>query len=396
MTPPIAERLAQDFERRHRRPPVVFRAPGRVNLIGEHTDYNDGFVLPAAIELATYVAAAPRADRLLRIDSSAFGDCAEMSLDAPPQAPRRHWSDYVFGVAAAMLRAGLPLVGADLSIDGDLPMGAGLSASAALEVGVGAALAKIAGLRLAPERLALLGQSAENDFVGMRCGVMDQFASACGVEGAALLLDCRTLETRRTPIDPRVRLLVCNSMARHELANGEYNLRREACEETVRRLAAGAPEVSALRDVTEARLAERAGLLTPLLLRRARHVVSENARVLRFVAAMAAGDLAQCGRLMYASHASLRDDYAVSCAELDLLVELAGALDGVVGARMMGGGFGGSTINLVETDAAAQVAERLAAAYRRATGTTPEIHLCRPSAGVAEVALGSNPGSIIS
>jgi galactokinase len=387
MTQDIAARLAGRFESRHGRRGIVIRAPGRVNLIGEHTDYNDGFVLPAAIERAVYLAAAPRADRRLCVESLNFGETAEMDLAAPPTAPSRHWSDYVFGVAAVMLAAGLPLVGADMSIDADLPMGAGLSTSAALEVGVGAALSEIAGLALAPRRLALFGQSAENGFVGMQCGVMDQFASACGEDGAALLLDCRTLETRRTPIDPRLRLLVCNSMVRHELAGGEYNERRRECEEAVARLAKPLPGVKALRDVSEAQIRQHAAILPPIILRRARHVVGENARVLRFVEAMAAGDLSQCSALLYASHASLRDDYAVSCAELDLLVDIAREIDGVIGARMMGGGFGGSTINLVEAGAAEEVAARLGAAYRRESGLTPQIFLCRPSAGVTKLAL---------
>jgi galactokinase len=387
VTPQIAADLAADFETRLKRKPLLFRAPGRVNLIGEHTDYNDGFVLPAAIELATYVAAAPRADRKLRVESRAFGDGAEMDLDAPPSGPRGHWSDYVFGVAIELLRAKTPLVGADLSIDGDLPIGAGLSTSAALEVSVGLALTTLAGAPVAPVDLALIGARAENGFVGMRCGVMDQFASACGREGAALLLDCRSLEAKPVAVDPRLRLLVCESGVRHELASGEYNARRRDCEAAVAALARALPGSEALRDVSAAQLAGHAALLSPELLRRARHVVSENARTLRFAEAMAKGDLADCGALLYASHASLRDDYEVSCHELDALVDIARGVPGVVGARMMGGGFGGSTINLVRADAVEPAKQALAEGYRKVVGRTPEIFVCSPSAGASRIAL---------
>jgi galactokinase len=384
MTPQIAIDLAERFFRQHGCKPAVFRAPGRVNLIGEHTDYNDGFVLPMAISLATYIAAAPRSDRRLRAESLAFKETAEFALD-DPQERRRHWSDYVFGVALALERAGFRLKGADLMIDSDLPMGAGLSASAALEVCVAEALTALAGLAMERTELALLCQRAENDFVGAQCGIMDQLICACAVEGSALLIDCRSLAAKPVAIDPRARILVCDSMVRHELASGEYNLRRRDCEDAAAALAEALPGIKALRDVSEAELAEHGARLVPQLLRRARHVVSENARALRFAEAMAAGDLAECGQLMFASHASLARDFEASCEELDLLVALARQMPGLIGARMMGGGFGGSTINLVDAASAATFAERLGAAYADAGGKAPGLFWCSPSAGAGRI-----------
>ncbi|HMK90307.1 MAG TPA: galactokinase [Methylocystis sp.] len=387
MNETLARALAQKFCALYGREPSLFRAPGRVNLIGEHTDYNDGYVLPAAIDLAAYVAIAPREDRRLEAKSLRLDPPFACSLDVAEPRPAGDWSDYVRGVALELARAGHRLVGADVLIDSDLPMGAGLSTSAAMEVGFGLALATISGVTINRTELALLCQRAENGFVGARCGVMDQFISCRGVAGAALLLDCRTLETREVAIDESLRLLVCDTKARHQIASGDYNTRREECEQAVARLAQALPRVRALRDVSGQELGEHASLLSPALLRRARHVVEENARTLRMAAALESGDLAEAGRLMNASHASLRDDFEVSCKELDVMVEAAQSLPGVYGARMMGGGFGGCTINLVDGRAVENVAERVAAVYQAKTGIGPNVFCCAPAAGAGPIAL---------
>jgi galactokinase len=270
-------------------------------------------------------------------------------------------------------------------LHGDLPMGSGLSASAALEAAVGFALCSVSGVTIDLTDLALYCQRAENEFVGMRCGVMDQFISCRAVAGYALLLDCRSLEARPLRIDPRARLVICNTMVHHELASSPYNARREACERAVALLSGPLDGVKALRDVTQDQLKHFAALLPDPILRRARHVVSENARVLQAATALAAGDLAECGWLMNESHRSLRDDYEVSCPELDLMVELARGAPGVYGARMTGGGFGGCTVNLVEADRVESFKEIVGEAYYDATKLTPRIFVCAPGAGVGEL-----------
>ena len=386
MTSLIAGSLVSHFRRLFGAEPRLFRAPGRVNVIGEHTDYNDGFVMPAALDLSTWTAIAPRLDRRLRVHSRAFTASAEFDLDDPASAPYRDWSAYIRGVAIMLERAGHRLRGADLMIDGDLPMGAGLSASAALEVSVGYALLKISDIEIDLIELALCCQRAENEFVGMRCGVMDQFISCCGVEGCALLLDCRSLAARPISFDPRTRLVICNTMVHHELASSEYNLRRQECERAVALLSGLISGMRALRDITPAQLDEHSALLPKGVLRYVRHVVSENARVLKAAAALEAADFAECGRLMNASHVSLRDDYQVSCRELDLMVELARGVEGSFGSRMTGGGFGGCTVSLVEAGAVDRFAAIVGKAYREATGMNPTISVCSPAAGVGPVA----------
>jgi galactokinase len=379
------ERTVAEFRRRFGGAPKVYRAPGRVNLIGEHTDYNDGFVLPAALELATLAAIAPRRDRTLRVHSLLMDETVTFALDDADAKPRRHWSDYVHGVAVVFESAGHRLTGADLMIDSDVPLGAGLSSSAALEVATGYALLGNSGLRVDLTRLALACQRAENSFVGMRCGIMDQFIACHGAAGHALLIDCRTLTGRLVPIDPKVRLVICNTMVHHAHAAGEYNLRRQDCEEGVRRLAAALPGIKALRDVTPDQLERHADLLTPVIYRRCRHVVSENERTVRAADALHAGDLILCGRLMGESHVSMRDDFEISCHEVDVMVALNAAADGVYGARMTGGGFGGSTISLVEAGAVDAFRHNVASRYRAATGLEPQIFTSPPGAGVGAV-----------
>lgn len=361
----------------------VFRAPGRVNLIGEHTDYNDGFVMPAAIDFSTWAAIAARDDEQLALYSENFAEQVEFAIN--DAQPRRHWSDYPRGVAITLQQAGYQLRGANLLLRGEVPLGSGLSSSAAIEVATGYALLRIAGVEVDRRQLAQLCQRAENEFVGMRCGIMDQFISCYGQANQALMLDCRTLEYKLLPLPASVRLVICNTMVKHELASGEYNVRRAECEAGVRHLAQTLPHVRALRDVTLDELEEHSGGLPEVIRRRCRHVVSENARVVAAAAALEDGDLQLFGELMGQSHRSLRDDYEVSCAELDLMVKLAGAVEGVYGARMTGGGFGGCTINLVRAEYVAQFKKEVMAGYEQATGYKPEIYTCSAAEGAQEV-----------
>ena len=379
------EELSKQFANRYGRAARIFRAPGRVNLIGEHTDYNDGFVMPAAIDFNTWVAIAPRGDRKLVVYSENVSEGAEFDLDAADPRPRRHWSDYVFGIAVTLEHAGYSLRGANLLIFGNVPLGAGLSSSASIEVATANALLAISECALDPVMLAKLCQKAENGFVGMRCGIMDQFISCCGHAERALWLDCRSLDYRQLPLPKGVDLAICNTMVRHELASGEYNRRRADCEAGVSRLAQELPHVRALRDVTLADLEQYSGDLPDVIRRRSRHVVSENARVMEAATALDRGDVAVFGDLMAESHRSLRDDYEVSCPELDLMVELAGKVQGVFGARMTGGGFGGCTINLVRTDCIEVFKRTVTRNYEQATGRAPEIYVSPAAEGAAEV-----------
>ena len=361
------------------------QAPGRVNLIGEHTDYNDGFVLPAAIQFHTTVGAAARSDRALCVFSDNYCEGAEFNLEQLPAGPRNHWSDYVVGVARQLEQSGIRLPGINLLIQGDVPHGAGLSSSASLEAAVCCALLHAAGKKLASREVALLCQRAENEFVGARCGIMDQFVSVHGRKDHALLLDCRSLEYRCLPIPESVRFVICNTMVRHSVAGGEYNQRRRECEAAAHYFSRVEPGVQALRDVSM-RSFERYGSALPGTIRkRARHVIAENRRVIDAADALTRHDLARFGQLMGESHASLRNDFEVSCRELDLMVELAAGLDGVYGARMTGGGFGGCTINLVQCDGVDIFASKVAQGYERETDQKPEIYICTAADGVRNV-----------
>jgi galactokinase len=382
-----ARDVAQEFGHRFGRRPTVSRAPGRVNLIGEHTDYNDGFVMPAALEFATLVAASPRTDRRLHVYSIILDQTREFDLDAPAETGRHDWSDYIFGVAVMLERSGRRLSGADLVVSTDVPLGSGLSSSAALEVSSAHALLTASGLHFEPIAVAKICQRAENDYVGMRCGIMDQYVSACGVAGAALLIDCRTLESRNVPIAPNLRLLVANSGVRHQHAGGEYNARREACEEGVRLLKPALGPIKALRDVTPEVLEANRKRLPELIYRRCRHIVTENARVLEAERALIAGDFAACGAAMNASHASMRDDFEITCPEVDFLAELAQATPGVFGSRMTGGGFGGCTVSLVEAGAVKRVSQILIDGYRVGSGRDAEVFDCSPSDGAGLIPL---------
>jgi galactokinase len=372
---PRAQELAARFERRFGTTPRIYRAPGRVNLIGEHTDYNDGFVMPAAIGFSCHVAAAPRDDRRLVVESETIGRHAEWSLDEPDPMQRHDWSQYIIGVAALLRRRDPGLRGATLLLTSDVPMGAGLSSSAAVEVSAAIALSDLSNIEMTPLDVARLCQQSEIEFVGARCGIMDQFIACHGRAGHAVLLDCRSLEHREVPLPGGVRLVACNTMVRHTHAGGEYNQRRAECEEGVARIARRFPQVKGLRDVDLERLEACRHDLPELIFQRCRHVVSEDARTHAFVAALEAAEFDKLGPLMAASHDSLRDDYEVSCAELDAMVDAAQAQPGVLGARMTGGGFGGCAVALVRGDAVESFKREVANAYADRTGKNPDIYV---------------------
>jgi galactokinase len=368
--------LRQEFAENFSAQPSIFRAPGRVNLIGEHTDYNDGFVMPAAIGFSTFVAAAPRSDGKLVIRSQNFP--GEFTFEAQNLPANRlgKWCDYVLGVAVTLQRTGYSVSGASLLVRGEVPMGAGLSSSAAVEVATALALVKLNRYDLSLPDIAKLCQKSENEFVGARVGIMDQYVSCLGKAGHALFLDCRSLEFKLVPIPTNLRFVICNTMVRHELASGAYNLRREECEQGTRMLAKWDPNVRALRDVSIELFDQHAHDLPEAIRKRCLHVVLENQRVLDAVRCLQTGELGRLGELLRASHNSLRDLYEVSCRELDLMVKAAEGLPGYLGGRLTGGGFGGCTINLVRDDHAENFTTQIAERYRRATGIEPQIYVC--------------------
>jgi galactokinase len=376
-----ANELLTSFKSRFGTRASVYRAPGRVNLIGEHTDYNEGFVLPAAIGFSCWVGIAPRDDRNLVLYSQNFREEREASLDDLGSRGSGQWSDYPLGVAWALREAGYRLRGGDIYIVGDVPLGAGLSSSAAIEVSTGYALLSAAGQAIDRTKLALLCQRAENEFVGARVGIMDQFVSCHGRAGHALLIDCRSLEYRALKLPAKVSLVICNTMVKHKLQAGEYNVRRAECEEAVRKLSAALPGIRSLRDVSLEQLAQNRSLLSDTLYRRCRHIISENGRVRDVADLFELGKTEGLRELMAASHESMRDDYEISCRELDAMVEIAGQQRGVYGARMTGGGFGGCTINLVDMEHAAEFQRRVAAEYESAIGLRPDIYICEASQG---------------
>ncbi|WEF34341.1 galactokinase [Pseudoduganella chitinolytica] len=366
-------------------PAVVVQAPGRVNLIGEHTDYNDGLVLPCAIDYRTVIAASGRADRTVRIVAADYGNAIdEFSLDAPiERRDEPMWANYVRGVIDVLVKRGLPMRGLDLAISGDVPQGAGLSSSASLSVAVGRVFATLPGFEgLSPIDIALIAQQAENDFVGCKCGNMDQIISASGVLGHALLIDCRSLQTQPVPIPAGAAIMIFHSHVERGLVDSEYNTRRRQCEEVARHFG-----VPALRDVDLAMLEARGGELDPLALRRARHVVTENARVEAAGKALAAGDLARMGELMAASHVSMRDDFEITVPLIDQLVEIVGKVIGTSGGvRMTGGGFGGCVVALVPAGQVEAVSAAVAREYCGPEGQQATIYVCSAAAGAGVVA----------
>ena len=362
-------------------PAATARAPGRVNLIGEHTDYNDGFVLPAAIDRTIEFAARPRNDNVVHAYSIDFRDHVEFRLDAIENDEAHPWSNYLRGVLKFLQEEGHGLAGADIAFGGDVPREAGLSSSAAVEVGAVALAMKLFEIELDPLEAVRLARRAENEFVNVPCGIMDQFACAFGKSDHALFLDCRDLSYRYVPLSPRVKIVVCYSGLRRALASSEYEIRLKQCRQAVAQLGTTGLAVKSLREIDLTDLEIASHSLSEILLKRARHVVSENDRVLKAVKDLEKDDLDSFGRLMVASHESLRDDYEVSCRELDVLVDLALNQPGVLGARMTGAGFGGCTVNLVRADAADPFAEAIKEGYSKATGLKAEIYVCKASDG---------------
>src|SRR5262245_5302024 len=358
--------IRDQFERHYGiAPRLIVRAPGRVNLIGEHTDYNDGFVLPVAIDRATYVAARPRGDGQVHVLAADIGEEDEFTLDeVTERSPEHAWSNYIRGVAKGLLIAGHTLGGANLLIASDVPRGAGLSSSAALEVAVGYAFQLLNKLNMLGDELALLAQGAENSFVGVNSGIMDQFISVLGRANHALLLDCRDLSYRLISIPPTTAIVVCDSHVERTLAASAYNQRRAECDEAVRLFKQWYPKITALRDITVEQFQLHEAELPEPVRARARHVVSENDRAVRGAVALERGDVAAFGALINDSHRSLRDDYEVSIRDLDILVEAARRVSGCYGSRLTGAGFGGCTVSLVDTSAIEPFQREVAAAYR--------------------------------
>jgi galactokinase len=382
------ERFTAIF-RGHPAPGLVF-APGRVNLVGEHTDYNDGFVLPMAVDKGIAMAFAPRDDDLLRVHSADVPQTREVHLDQLSRRvsvePNRRgerggWFGYVAGVAWAMLGAGLPIRGADVALSADLPMGAGLASSAALEVGIARVLAAASDLDWEPQAIALLAQRAEREFAGVACGVMDQLAVASARENAALLIDCRSLETRDVPLPDTMAVVILDSQVQRDLATSEYNERRASCERVADAIRVRHPDVIALRDVTRDMLDEAKPSLSDVDYRRGLHVIEEDPRPAAMSAALTAGDLAEAGRIMRDSHASLKDLYDVSTPELDALVDAAASTSGCYGARLTGAGFGGCAVAIVDSGAEGRVIDKVAEEYRGRTGRQLTAMISRASAG---------------
>lgn len=382
---PSASIVAAEFFQRHRTTPRLFFAPGRVNLIGEHTDYNDGFVMPCALGFRAYAAIARRSDRALDVFSVDFGESSTIDLDNPGSGSTAHWSDYVRGVAAVLRSHHVELAGANLVIKGDVPIGAGLSSSAAIEVATALALLGISGATLDRREIAAVCQEAEHEYAGTMCGIMDQFIACFGKKDHALLLDCRSLEYELLPLPQHARVVICNTMVKHQLAGGEYNKRRADCEEGIRIIRQSLPQVRALRDVHLSELNLFAKAIPERIFRRCRHVVTENARVLESAEALKRHDLDRFGELMHASHVSLRDDYEVSCRELDIMVKAARQCAGVWGSRMTGGGFGGCTVNLVQTEAVAAFQSDVSRKYLGETGIQPAIYICDAEDAAGEI-----------
>ena len=361
--------------------PAIFVAPGRVNLIGEHTDYAEGFVMPVAINFATLAAISPRTDGKIVIYSENFGEEKSFEAAALPTKAAKHWSDYPIGVVVILTGEGHKFPGFSMSLWGDVPLGSGLSSSAALEVVTALAVLSLIGASYPGPVLARLCQRVENEFVGANCGIMDQFISANGKENHALLLDCRDLSYRLAPIPPNVALVIANTMVKHSIAGGDYPTRRRESEAACAVIASHRPGVPFLRDATLEDLDKWGHEMAPKSLMRARHVISENLRTVAASEALLRGDMKELGRLMAEAHASYSGDFEGSCVEADTMVALAQDLPGLIGARLTGGGFGGCTINLVEQSQAPAFAKALGERYTARTGIVPEIHICHASDG---------------
>ena len=380
------EQLVNEFEDRFHSMPRLFRAPGRVNLIGEHTDYNEGFVMPFAIDRHTVVAASIRDDTRLNIVARDLDESANFDLGDEPVKRRGDWMDYVEGTVRCVAESFGDIRGADMIITSSVPIGGGLSSSAAIEVSVGLAMLSLNDKDVDRKRLAFAAQKAEHEFVGTRSGIMDQFTSAFAREGTAMLLDCRSLEIDYIPlILDEVAIVVIDTKVKHSLASSEYNTRREECEMGVEILKRYLPYIKSLRDVTPADLYVQGDALSDVILRRCRHVITENDRTVAAARALRERDLAAVGKLMFESHRSLRVDYEVSSPELDTLVEAAATVDGVFGSRMTGGGFGGGTVTLVKKGSVEDLRLNCVEAYYAQFGREPDVYTFKVASGASEL-----------
>jgi galactokinase len=365
----------------------AFQAPGRVNLIGEHTDYTGGLVMPAAIDFNTVAVVGPAKGGRSVIHSVDFKKEFEFDASALPAKAKHDWTDYPTGVLWSLKQSGVVAPQFTMTLQGDVPLGAGLSSSASIEVAVALAALALAGKSMALTDVALACKRAENGFVGAQSGIMDQYIACCGVKDHALVIDTRDLGSRAVPLPSDVRLVICNSMVKHSHAGGEYNERRAEVDEGSRALRAANPDIHELRDATVEDLEKARDSMSENAFLRCRHIITENVRVEEAATALAAGDMKRMGELMAEAHASYRDDFAASCPEVDLLVELAAAEPGVIGARLTGGGFGGCTVNLVEAAHAEAFRRDIHAAYLERAGIDAEIYLCQAAAGASELAL---------
>jgi galactokinase len=378
-------RLYAQHQTRFGTEPDIFAAPGRVNLIGEHTDYAEGFVMPVAIDFAMLAAISPRADGKVVLYSENFAEECVFDAAALPAQASHHWSDYPLGVLAMLARDGKRIPAFSLSLWGDVPLASGLSSSASIEVATALAVTSLIGVSYPGAVLARMCQRAENEFVGANCGIMDQFISANGAEDHALLLDCRDLSFKLAPIPSHIALVIANTMVKHSVAGGEYASRRAQVEQAAAVIGRYRPEVKFLRDATLEDLARWGSEMSPEALKRARHVISENTRTAAAADALIRGDLKTLGRLMAEAHVSYSQDFEASCVEADAMVALAQDLPGLIGARLTGGGFGGCTINLVQREDAVEFAEELAARYASETGIVPQVLICHASNGARTV-----------
>jgi galactokinase len=359
----------------------AFQAPGRVNLIGEHTDYSGGLVMPAAIDFRTVAVISGRSDGQCVFYSSNFQEEVRVPVAQLPSGPQDRWSDYPLGVAWSLAERRVPVPASSISILGNVPLGAGLSSSASIEVAVALALLSLSGTTMPLLEIALACQRAENGFVGAQSGIMDQYIACCGQRDHALMIDCRSLDSKAVPLPDTVRLVICNTMVKHAHAGGEYNQRRAEVEEGTRILHSRNPALTQLRDATLADLEASRALMPEPVYRRCRHIITENARVQQAAQALSAGDLERVGRLMQQAHVSYRDDFEASCPEADTLVDLARQQPGLIGARLTGGGFGGCTVNLVEAQHAAAFRQQMHSAYQQATGIDADIYESRAADG---------------
>ena len=378
------EQLRIEFVQRYGREPLLVSAPGRINFIGEHTDYNKGFVLPGAVDKRIYAAIAENGTQKVNVFARQFGE--SVSFDVNEKTPLQGWINYLLGVTYYVQQIGVSIRGIDVLIDGDIPVGAGMSSSAALCSAYGFALNELFQLDYSRMELAVIGQKTEHNFVGLQCGIMDQFASLHGKAGYAMKLDCRSLEYEYVPFDfPEYKIVLANTMVSHELSGTEYNVRRQQCEEGVTLLQKHYPEITSLRDVSYEQLTRHWQEFNAIVYDRCSYIVNENQRLLAACDALRHGDLPGFGEMMYASHKGLSKRYGVSCKELDFLVEKAKTIKGVAGSRMMGGGFGGCTINIVQANAVETFSQQIKEAYEKQFSISPEIYVMQLQDGAGVV-----------